>query len=221
MSFGNLATRKPADGQTANESPFVSLKEGNDVVLRILDQEPVEFWMYWFDVNAGGSRVGRSLIVARDNPIRKYMDSLGEDNPKHRKPSHRARVNVLDRTPDDKGNVANKVKILEYGSNLDKEFGALHGRARKRTDFSKKLNIWDFDILFITSGSGRDKVVKPMQHLDDDPLSPELLALPRYDLRQMCQPLPNEAIEALIDGRDYMEVMKSIGREGTYPMINP
>lgn len=222
MAFGTLNARKTGEGQEANDSPFLVLKEGTDVIIRILDEDATEFWSYWFEVNVGsGNRQGRSLIVPRDNPIRTYMDSLGADHPNFRKPSHRARLNVLDRTPDNKSVPLNKVKILEYGSKLDAEFGALHGRARKRTDFNKKLMLWEFDLVLITSGERMQKLIKPMQHLDDDPLPDELLKLPRYDLQTMSQTIPNEALQRLVDGDDYLEVMKSLGRDGAYPMINP
>lgn len=222
MGFGDLSTRKTGEGQEVSDSPFLVLKEGNDVILRIMQEESVDFWSYWFEVNVGGgNRQGRTLIVPRDNPIRTFMEKLGPDNPRFRKPSHRARINVLDRTPNADDVPLNRMKILEYGSKLDSEFGALDGRARKRSDFSQKLFLWQFDLLLITSGSGQQKLIKPMQHIDDEPLPDELAKLPRYDLKTMSQPLPVEAIQRLVDGEEYLDVMKSLGRDGTYPMITP
>ncbi len=222
-----MSNRSASDSQGIQGSPFLKLEESKDAVVRIIDQEPVYFWAYWIEVNVGGgNKQGRSLIVPRDNPIKHYMDSLGEDHPKFKKPRHRARTNVYDRTPDGaNGEPSNKIKILEYGPELDKEFQTLNGRARKRSDFSKKLYVWEFDLLLITSfkipGDHRTKNVKIMQHLDDDPLSEDVLRLPRYDLRAMSQVLPADAAQALLDDAEYLEVMKRLGREATYPMTTP
>lgn len=227
MTFGTLTARRSSDQTGNSESPFLRLEEGKDVIVRILDQSPVEFWSYWLDVNVGGTRQGRSVIVGKDNPVKKYMDTLGDQHPKYRKVSHRARINVLNRTPDasTSGEPMNKVQILEYGPALETEFNTLHQRARKRTDFNIKLSIWEFDLLLITTfkipGDNKSKSVKPMQHLDDNPLDIAYLSLPRYDLKAVSQPMPNAALQALIDGADYGEVMKSLGRETTYPTYTP
>ncbi len=222
MPFG-AAFQTPTESTEKRESPFLKLVENQDVVIRILDEEVTQFWSYYMFVNIGGQKAGRSIIVGRDNPIRDYMDSLGKENSKYARPTHRWRCNVLDRTPTDSGGRVNKVFILEGGKRLIDEIGPLDGRVRSRRDFSKKLTLQEFDILLVTTGSGKEnKSTKAMQQLDDEegPLPRELLMLPRYDLAKISAPFPNEAVQDLLDGKDYNEVMKAIGRSGDWPMLD-
>lgn len=54
---------------------------------------------------------------------------------------------------------------------------------------------------------------------DRDPLSSEVYMLPRYDLDSFVAPWPNEALEALIDGEDFNEVIKAYNI-ATFPKLN-
>lgn len=223
MAFG-ATFQTPTESTEKRESPFLKLQENQDVVIRVLDPEITPFWSYYMFVNIGGQKVGRSIIVGRDNPIKDYMDSLGKENSKYARPTHRWRCNVMDRTPTDRGERVNKVMILEGGKRLLDEISPLDGRVRSRRDFSKKLSLQEFDILLVTTGSGKEnKSTKAMQQLDDEegPLPHELLILPRYDLAKISMPFPNDAVQDLLDGKDYNEVMKAIGRNGDWPMIDP
>jgi len=224
MAFGT-AFRTPTESTEKRESPFLKLAENQDVVIRILDEEIVHFWAYYMYINVGGQKAGRSIIVGRDNPIKDYMNSLenSKDNSKYARPTHRWRCNVLDRTPNDRGERLNKVFILEGGKRLMDEIEPLDNRVRSRRDFSKKLSLQEFDILLVTTGSGKDgKSTKAMQQVDEEegPLPRELLMLPRYDLAKISAPFPNEAVQDLLDGKDYNEVMKAIGRSGDWPMLS-
>lgn len=221
MPFGSSITeRGKANKDSKLESPFLKLQAGTDVVIRILDDDIHSFYRYWYPVNIGGRRDGRPIIVAFNNPIKDYMSTLGDDHPQFHRPSQRAYLNVLDRTEYKAGEPLNKVKILELGKQLTERFQVLDGRAINRADFHR-MHLQEFDIQLVTIGEGTQKDVIPSQHIDDKPLPVELLTLPRYDLQKMSQPMPNEAIQKLLDGADYNEVRKELGWEGAYPMVTP
>lgn len=222
MAFGSAFTDRKSKGSTErSESPFLKTEAGVDVVIRILDEDVTPFYRYWLDVNVGNDRKeGRPVIVGYDNPIKDFMNALGEGHPKFRRPARRAYLNVLDRTEPTPGNPLNKVKILELGPSLIQRLQVLDGRAMSRTDFHK-MNLQEFDILLVTIGAGKEKDIVPSQHIDDLPLPKELAELPRFDVRKMAQPMPNDAVKALLEGADYGEVRKSLGWEGNYPMLDP
>lgn len=223
MAFGQQFTTPSVSDQEKVESPFIKFLPDQDLLIRILDDDVTSFWQYWIMVNIGGQKVGRSIVVGRDNPIKEFMDSIGKEDKRYQKPSHRFYVNVLDRTPKDDGTRLNKVFILGGGNALMSELTPMDGKVRSRKDFSKKLRLQEFDILLVTSGEGKERKIKAFQALDDDEeqLSTELLTLPRYDLAKMTTPLPNDALKAILDGKDYNEIMQSLGRTGAYPTYTP
>lgn len=217
-AFGQMANRAEDSNNGARKNPFLKLEAGKDVTIRILDRESTDFFSYYLMVNANGKKQGVSIIAGRNNPIKSFYAAQGLEEPKARR---RARINVLDRTPDDKGVPLNVVKIFEYGSKVDSDLGALHGRARSRANPSVRLQVWDVDLLLVTDGQGLEKRTNIMVSLDEDPLSPELASLPRYDLHRLCEPLPNEAVQRILEGEDYYEILTEIGRNGDWPMVNP
>lgn len=222
MAFGSQFTN-PVNSEEKAENPFVKFVPDQDVLIRVLDEHETSFWQYWITVNLGGNKVGRSIIVGRDNPIKAYMEELGDKDKRYQRPSHRFYVNVLDRTLKDDGTRLNKVFILSGGNALMQELSALDGRVRSRSDFSKKLRLQEFDVLLVANGEGKERKIKSMQSLDEEegPLPTELLTLPRYDLQKMVQPLPNEALIKIWNGAEYGEIMQSLGRTGAYPMYTP
>jgi len=229
MAFGdNFDKNKETSGNVGDgekrESPFLPIKEGMDVLIRILPEDEVVFWTFWMKVKIGTEWADRSVIAGPNSPVHAFMKEIGPDDKRFRKPSRRWRINVLERTPNDRNEPLNKVRILEGGAKLKDQLKALNGRVRSPKDFSQKLTLDQFDVWLITTGSGKDnKNTTVMQQVDNDVgvLPNDLLLLPRYDLKKICEPIPNEALQRLLDGEDYGEIMKSIGRTGDWPMYTP
>jgi hypothetical protein len=241
MAFGQTYEKKSTStGSETRESPYLRLKPGERTV-RVMDDDATMFWQYFIDVNVDGKLQGRSLIVAGfDNPIRRYMDSLGEGHPKHRRPSRRFVINVIDRTPviraenggtvypDESGKFAvagdprpnNRMMILEFGPSLMESLLTLHNRMRNLKT-GEQMAIQQFDIQIFTRGQGRDTTKSAIPSVDPDaqsPLPAELANAPRYDLKLATRPLPDEAQTRLLDGEDYAGVIRSLGWEPIKPL---
>lgn len=246
MPFGSSRTRNES-GTTRMDSPYLKLLPG-DRVIRILDQEEHSYWRYWINVNVNGKQQGRSVVVAMDNPIKRMMDAMGKEAPGYRKVERRMMLNVLDRTPiirwgdgstlyADAKNVFtdpnngkplavpatqpnNRVMILDFGANLMDQFMHWHERVFNRANMQEKLPIWNMDLRISTLGSGKEvkRIVTP--ELDQEPLPDELSNLPKYDLDKLCRPMPNDAVQKLLDGVDYNEVIAELGWERVAPLWN-
>lgn len=237
MAFGKSLQKTSNDDTRPSESPFLRLPPGERLI-RILDDEETPYWSYWLDVNVDGRKVGRSIVVGYPNPIKEYMDNLGEDNPAFRRIRKRSYLNVLDRTlvkrdpngaayyPDEQGNYPeksasgealsalvpnNRVMILDTGPQLMELFTMLNNRVRDRRDPSQLLPIQRVDLRVVTSGKGRDTTRAVYPDIDTDELPQELADLPRYDLAKIVEPMPNESIMRLLEGDDYSEVIKDLG----------
>jgi hypothetical protein len=181
-----------------------------------------------------------------DNPIKRMMASLGPEHPQFRKVERRMLLNVLDRTPvvrwtdgttlyADAGGVYhnpesgailsnpavvpnNRVMILEFGPQLMDFFVMYDGRVRNPENMAEVLPIQRLDLSVMTMGSGLTTKRTVMTSGDVGPLPAELANLPKYDLRKLTQPMPNEAIQRILDGADYGDVLKSLGWERIQPL---
>jgi hypothetical protein len=244
MAFGDSKQRKGSEGGRT-ESPYIKLAAGERVI-RIRDDEEFSYWRYFINVNVNGQQQGRSIVVAMDNPIKKMMDQLGADHPNFRKVERRMLLNVLDRTPvvrwtdgttlypdqsgvftnpesgtrlSDPARVANnRPMILDFGPQLMEFFMAYHNRLRNKQNLDELLPIQRVDLRVATFGKGFDTKRIVTADQDTDPLPPELAALPKYDLKKLTQPMPNEAIQQLLDGADYNEVTRALGWERVQPL---
>lgn len=67
---------------------------------------------------------------------------------------------------------------------------------------------YEYDMRLTTTGSGIGTVYEFRPSGDPKPLAPEYAALPIYDLKSWLKPYPNAAIDDLMSGRDYNEVIK-------------
>lgn len=242
MAFGDSLKQRNEGAQGNRVSPYLALKPG-EYTIRILDTEETTYWRYWLPVNVGGKRQGRSITVGPDNPIRDYMLSLGKEHPQYQSVSRRCVINVLHRSPviiledgkvlnaDERGQYIldgkrvngtpvpeNAVKILEFGNSVLESLSTLNGRMRSRTRQGEMVDINGTDILLIVTGEGTKKNTQPLQGFDEGDLPAELASLPRYDLAEMVKPMPNEQVQALLDGEDYNEIYKQLGWAGNYPM---
>lgn len=244
----SLQRRDTGSGGTGTrfESPYLRLPAGERII-RIMDDEEVVFWRYFINVNVGGGRTGgKPIIVHRDNPIKTMMDSLGEGHPRFRKVERRMVLNVLDRTPivrwtdgrtiwpneggiflnpetgeplvQPETQVNNRMYILELGSLLMQNFAHLHQNFRPKDDPSRQIPIQQVDVKITTFGSGKD--TKRFAVATDvwGPLPKELANLPRYDLKEVTKPMPNESVQRLLDGDDYSDVLRDLGWERVQPL---
>jgi len=243
MAFGDSNQRGGAG--TRQESPYLRLPPGERII-RILDDEEVSFWRYFIPVNVGGKQKSLSIVVAQDNPIKRLMDQVGPDSESFRKVERRMLLNVLDRSPivrwmdgttlypneqnqfvnPETGKLIvnpglqpnNRVMILEFGSQLMDFFKAYHKRLRNRDNLDETLPVQRVDLRIATMGTGLNTKRTVMADGDTAPLPDELLNLPRYDLKKLTSPMPNEAVQRLLDGADYNDVLASLGWERLQPL---
>jgi len=241
MAFGD-SLKKPVKAEARPlESPFLKLA-GTQTTIRIRDDEEYKFRQYWIPVNIGnGVREDRPIVVEGwDGPIDQYMRSLGEDHPDFKFGSKQWALNVLDRTPvieidgvvhrpNQDGQfsvrgvprVLNRPYILKQGPMLMEQFALLHEKTRKRfpdSSYSDFLPIQRFDVLISSYGTGRSTKYQARPDYDMDPLPSELEMLPRYNMSRVIRPMPHDAQQALLDGEDYTEVMKTLNWEPVRPL---
>lgn len=217
---------EPRAEKTERISPY--LKVGSDpVVVRILSKNAFMYYRYWADVNIGtkDSKIidGRPVITGMHSPMKTYMDSMKDGDPRFRRPSRRWVMNVLERKLDANGLPSNKVednsvKIWDFGAEVAKQLAHLDGRVRDRNKPSRQLSINEFDMEISTDGVGRDRHTLVQAHYDFDELVPELKALQVYDLEKMYAPFPNDVVQKIIDEEPYNDVMQEAGLRGEYPM---
>jgi hypothetical protein len=227
MPFGQALTERAVSvsDRPKFESPFLQLTaERPEAIIRILDEDVTTYWRYWMPVNLGDKWDGRPVIVGKNSPISQYMNTLDKQDPKRKTPVLRAYINVLDRTVVD-GQPLNKVKIWDVGSDVVKSLQVFDGRQYNRRTM-EKMRLQEFDIMLVrvpTRGQdGKERFTTvPSPSFNDEPLSEDLLVLPRYDLRKMVEPMPDDAQRALLGGAKYQDVRDSLGWTGVYPMYTP
>jgi hypothetical protein len=116
----------------------------------------------------------------------------------------------------------NKVMVIDFGNALMRLLMAYHGRVRHMKDF-RPLNIWEFDVRIVSTltdpkdAKSVERIVMPDQN--QEPLPEELANLPKYDLSQLCRPMPVEMQERLLDGADYLEIIRELGWERPTPTV--
>jgi hypothetical protein len=235
MAFGQTAklVQQTKEESPKRESPYLNMSPGEKYV-RILGEE-VTFWRYWIPVNIGGKMQGRPIIAQKDNPIRDNQ-RLSEDL---KKPSRRFLVNVLDLTPvvfhndvvlypdenaeyriDDvvvteKPTPRNKVALLEFGNSLMNDILAFDGRIRSRLDHSVVLRVDQIDLCLVVTGSGKNRNIRVVPGYNEGPVDVDEI----YDLQSLVTPYPNEAIEELLAGEDYNEVLNKYKLTRNYVKI--
>jgi len=218
MAFGDNARPKTnADGSTSTgkfESNYLKLE--GDQTIRILDKsEDVPFyWRYYMPVNVGGKQQDRSIVVGRNGPIAQFMVTLDSTSDRRfRKPGKRMLLNVLDRSD-------NRVKILDFGSDLLAKFTALHQRVR-RPGTMEPMNVWDFDLTVISVAGKEPKDVQRsvFPGTDMEPLAADLAALPKFDLSQAARIMPDEMQQRILAGDDFIEIMKELNWTRLVPTL--
>ena len=240
MAFGKTAQKQSAQGNAQQESAYLKFGQGERVIRILDQEETefYRYWLN-VNVGGKQQGRSIVIGNKKDSPIYKYMQGLGEDHPDFRFPARRLLLNVLDRTPvkktstgltvyaDERGNFPNtdpvseesvakqpivpnnKVYIMEFGPQLLDQMLVLHERIRDRETF-EPLPIWRFDIKIVSRGAGKDTKRGVMPDVDQDPLPDELFSLPKYDLKLVCRPLPVQYQQRILDGEDYIELMREL-----------
>ena len=237
-TYSDSETRKRTSAQ------YVKFNEDYRVVLRMLNDQARLVWKHWIgEANAGKGMMANCPNVSsqvRPCPIEKEIAGLPNTDTKYqeRRAKKRYIVNVLDRTPYTVCNHCNedvpkspkctncgadiskqefaplnKVKLLEGGPRLFVE--QLAAIEKLQTEDYPKADITDYDIVFTTNGSGRDRKIACIPQapkLDDDgnaiPTPEEWLDDPEnpgekqklFDLDRLSEPSPLEEIEAMLRG---------------------
>lgn len=222
-----------SETRTRTASAYVKFTPDYRVTLRILDTNAVLVWKHFIqEANAGkgmGAVCPNITAQTRVCPIEKSLEGLDKDSQevRDRRAKKRYVVNVLDRTPyttcdscgiDTPGKKCtgcgnnlskhtfaplNKMKILEGGPMLFLQ-GLNPIEQIGQEDWG--VDITGYDIVFQTSGSGRDKKTagvpqQPSVLTDADFADPETgEPQKRFDLQLLAEPSPIEEIELMLQG---------------------
>lgn len=178
-------TRSYGETRKRTSDSYVKFKDGDKVVLRILDEKAKPIWKHWIPEANGGKglmAVCPNTQDAKPCPIDRKLAGLAKDDEEvlQRKAKVRYAINVLDRTPvtvcnscsevtsgkvckncgvDIKKNEfvpLNRVKILEGGPRLFRE--TIKGIEALQEEELEK-NITEYDITFSTKGEGRERKI--------------------------------------------------------------
>ena len=114
----------------------------------------------------------------------------------------------------------NKIRVLEgsdgktdNGKHMRAKFTALYGtvdRASEDELFAEPdpLFLHEFDIKIKVAGLGKDVQRDFFPGNNKEPLTKEVLLLPRYNLTEWLTPWPEDMLQRLVDGEDYNELIK-------------
>lgn len=226
---------------------YVKFSPDHRVVLRMLDNQAKLIWKHWIpEANAGRGMMANcpNTSSTRECPIEKSLIGLPKDDPKviERRAKKRYVVNVLDRTPYTvcpscnentpkgkncincqaalKGSLdyapLNKVKLLESGPQLFAT-NLMQVEKLQKEDYPEN-EITDYDIVFMTSGTGRERKIAATPQA---PSEIELDALldretgedqKRFDLILLAEPSSIEEITAMLAGAtiDELNVIRGV-----------
>lgn len=232
-------TRTSTETRKRTSDNYVKFTDNYRVILRILNTTARVAWKHWIpEANGGRGLMATCPNVGsqvRPCPIEKMSAGKAKDDAEYTERRARPRyiVNVLDRTPHvvcpncntttpgkvcqsckadvskEKSFPLNKVKILEQGPRL---FNEQLNAVEKLQQEELNAEITDYDIVFQTNGSGRDRKITaiPQQpkELDAsvlvDPETGEEQKL--FDLDALCEPNTVEEIEAMLRGATIEEL---------------
>lgn len=221
---------------------YVKFSPDYRVVLRMLDTEAKLTWKHWIpEANAGRGMMANCPNTTPGMnvcPIEKSLKGKAKDDPEvqQRRAKKRFIVNVIDRTPfgacpscsaqTPKAKVCtacgaklpanleyaplNKYKILEGGPQLFQQ-GINTVEQMNKEDYPDN-EITDYDIVFTTSGTGRDRKIAPVPQppsmVDpDDFIDPETNEeQKKFDLDLLAEPTSIEEIEAMLEGATVEEL---------------
>lgn len=87
-------------------------------------------------------------------------------------------------------------------------------------DGNSLIPLPNVDIEMVTEGTGLSTTRKVYPGINQEPLSPEALKLPVYNLDEFTKPYPPEMIQELLAKVDYAEVMKRYNRPSVPSLVN-
>jgi hypothetical protein len=246
MPFAEIAPVKSyVETRKRTSAAYVKFTEDYRITLRMLNVGARTIWKHWIpQANKGIGMSANCPNVRADMsvcPLEAGVKGLAKDDPVRRDAVARRRfvVNVLDRTPyttcsacntDTPGKVCincgndlkkghdfkplNKVKIMEGGVQL---FNYSLNPIQEMQQEDHNADITEYDIVFTTAGTGRDKKIaaipqKP-EALDEsallDPETGEAQAL--FNLDDLAEPTPIEEIEMMLKGATMQEINEARG----------
>ena len=246
MPFAEAAPVKSyVEARKRTSASYVKFTEDYRITLRMLNTNARTIWKHWIPAANNGVGMSANCPNIRADmsvcPIEAGVKHLPREDPTRRDAVARRRfvVNVLDRTPfttcnacnsETPGKVCvvcgndlkkghdfkplNKVKIMEGGVRL---FNHVLNPIQEMQQEDYNADITDYDIVFTTSGVGRDKQIaaipqKP-EALDEsallDPETGEVQSL--FNLDDLAEPTPIEEIEMMLHGATMQEINEARG----------
>lgn len=235
MSFSD-ELKSYSETRTRSSSNYVKFSPDYRVTLRILDTKARTVWKHWISVANNGKGMGavcpNTSSQVRPCPIDGHDSVLSDEERDSLKARRRFVVNVLDRTPvtfcDSCGNTTpgkkcqfcdvkldkntftplDQIKILEQGPNL---FNKVLNPIEKMYKEDLGVDITDYDIVFMTQGSGRDRVITanpatPAELPTDALLDAEGNKQSLWDLDLLTEPSTVEEVEAMLRGANMEEL---------------
>lgn len=208
MGFGDNTRSKQDQTADNNQQDTIYFKLLGEQTIRILDrtEDVYSYWRYFMELpNVAGKPQKRSIVVRYgDTPIRNFMQSIGSEDKRFCKPSKRIISNILDRE-------TGRVFILDYGPDLLNKLTPMHMRVRNYKTF-EPMALWDFDLDIISTPGKEPKDVQRnvVAGVNQEPLDPELKALPIFDLTTIVRPMPNEMQTRLLAGEDLIDILKEL-----------
>lgn len=241
MSFAEEApVYDKSETQNRTGAAYVKFDEAYRVTLRVLDPQARTVWKHYIEQANDGK--GTSVVCPNTTaqtkvcPIEQSVEGLPKDDVQRKAANARKRfvTNVLDRTPYTTCNTCqtftpgnnciscgsplkghdfkplNKVKILEGGPRLFIEQLNNIERMQKQ-DFNK--DIVDYDIVFTTTGRGRDKKIaalpRAVEALDASVMLDAETGEPQkvYDLDLLTEPTSIEEIKLNLQGVPFQEIL--------------
>jgi hypothetical protein len=245
MPFAESApTKTYVETRKRTSAEYVKFIEDYRVTLRILNPNARTIWKHWIpQANKGRGLSANCPNVRADMsvcPLEASVRHLPKDDPERRDAVARRRfvVNVLDRTPftvcnscntPTPGKVCqncgndlkkghdfkplNRVKIMEGGVQL---FNNTLNPIQEMQEEDFGVDITGYDIVFTTSGSGRDKKIaaipqKP-EELDESVfLDAEGEKQSLFDLDLLAEPTSLDELKLMIQGASIQELNEARG----------
>lgn len=220
---------------------YLKFSPDHRTVARMLDDHAKLVWKHWIpEANAGRGMMANcpNTQAVRECPIEKSLVGLAKDDPKviERRAKKRYVVNVLDRTPytvcascnenTPKGKNCfncqaalknsqeyaplNKVKLLESGPQLFAT--TLAGVEKLQKEDYPENEITDYDIVFLTQGTGRERKIAATPQAPSELEADALLdketgeEQKRFDLDLLAEPSSIEEVEAMLRGATIEEL---------------
>lgn len=220
---------------------YVKFSPDHRIILRMLDAQAKLIWKHWIpEANGGKGMMANcpNTSHSRECPIEKSLVGLAKDDPRvlDRRAKRRYVVNVLDRTPytvcpscnenTPKGKNCsncgatlkasldyaplNKVKLLESGPQLFAT--TLSAVEKMQLEDYPENSITDYDITFMTQGTGRERKISATPQAPSDVEVDALLdketteEQKQFDLDLLSEPSSVEEIELMLQGATMEEL---------------